>query len=139
MTGTTDAASPSTRTVRGWAWAGLVAQVAFVLGWVVAAAWPRPRYAAMQPTLSDLYAVTAPHAWFLVVLLTLCGAATVGFALLAVRQVGAARSAPCCSPSRSTASATCCRRSSKRRARPPTRPALPPTRSATWAASSTGS
>lgn len=76
--------------VRRWAWAGLLAQVAFVLGWLLAAAWQPPGYSVLRHTISDLYAVTAPHAWFLVVLLTLCGAATIGFAWLAVRPALAA-------------------------------------------------
>ena len=71
--------------VRGWAWAGLLAQGAFVVGWLLAAAWQPAGYSVLRHTISDLYAVTAPHAWFLVLLLTLCGAATVGFAWLAVR------------------------------------------------------
>jgi hypothetical protein len=71
--------------VRRWAWAGLLAQVAFVLGWLLAAAWQPPGYSVLRHTISDMYAVTAPHAWFLVVLLTLCGAATIGLAWFAVR------------------------------------------------------
>lgn len=75
----------SRRVLRGWAWAALVAQVAFVVGWLVAAVWQPPGYSVLRHSISDLYAVTAPHAWFLVVLLTLCGAATGGFAWLALR------------------------------------------------------
>ena len=70
---------------RVWAWTGLGAQVAFVLGWLVAAAWQPPGYSVVRHSISDMYAVTAPHAWFLVALLTSCGAATVGLAWFAVR------------------------------------------------------
>jgi hypothetical protein len=80
--------------LRAWAWAGLLAQVAFVVGWLVAAAWQPPGYSVVRHTISDLYAVTAPHAWFLVILLTLCGAATVGFAWFAVRRSLAAGGRP---------------------------------------------
>jgi Protein of unknown function (DUF998) len=73
--------------VRIWAWAGLAAQVAFVVSWLVAAAWQGDRYSVRAHTISDMYAVTAPGGLFLVVVLTLCGLATVLFALLSVRPV----------------------------------------------------
>jgi hypothetical protein len=71
--------------IRAWAWAGLVAQVAFVLSWLVAAFWQGSRYSPMSQTISDMYAVTAPRGMFLVVVITLCGIATILFALLALR------------------------------------------------------
>ncbi len=83
---TTSGPSGTGRVLRGWAWAGLVAQVAFVLGWLLAAAWQPADYSVLGHSISDMYAVTAPHAWFLVVLLTGCGAATIGFAWFAVRR-----------------------------------------------------
>jgi hypothetical protein len=86
MSATTTGEHRSGPVLRGWAWAGLLAQVAFVLGWLLAAAWQPRGYSVVRHTISDMYAVTAPHAWFLVVLLTLCGAATVGFAWFAVRR-----------------------------------------------------
>lgn len=70
---------------RAWTWAGLVAQVAFVAGWLGAATWQPTGYSVLRHSISDMYAVTAPHAWYLVVLLTACGAATTGFAWFAVR------------------------------------------------------
>ena len=70
---------------RRWAWVGLVAQAAFVTGWLVAPAWQPTGYSALRHSISDMYAVTAPYGWVLVVLLTLCGAATIAFAWLAVR------------------------------------------------------
>jgi hypothetical protein len=73
--------------VRTWAWAGFAAQVVFVLSWLVAAAWQGDGYSVLAHTISDMYAVTAPAGWFLVVVLTLCGLATALFALLAVRPV----------------------------------------------------
>lgn len=74
------AASPGRRAVaRRWAGLGLVAQVAFVATWLVAPFWQGPRYSSLAHTISDLYAVTAPGGAFLVVVLSLCGAATIGF------------------------------------------------------------
>lgn len=71
--------------VRRWAWLGLAAQVAFVAGFLLARTWQGPRYSPLAHSISDMYAVTAPFGAFLVVLLVLCGAATIGFALVSVR------------------------------------------------------
>lgn len=65
--------------------AGLIAQVVFVLSWLAAATWQGPRYSSVQQTISDMYAVTAPYGEFLVIVLSLCGAATILFALIALR------------------------------------------------------
>jgi hypothetical protein len=73
--------------VRIWAWAGFAAQVAFVASWLIAAAWQGDRYSVLAHTISDMYAVTAAGGLFLVVVLTLCGLATVLFAVLSVRPV----------------------------------------------------
>jgi hypothetical membrane protein len=62
----------------------LVAQVVFVASWLVAATWQGPRYSVAAHSISDLYAVTAPHGAVLVVVLMFCGAATMGFALRSV-------------------------------------------------------
>jgi hypothetical membrane protein len=67
-----------------WAWVAAIAQVVFVASWLIAEAWQGPRYSAVSDTISDMYAVTAPGGLFLVVVLTLCGIATVAFALLSV-------------------------------------------------------
>ena len=72
--------------IRRWAGVGIAAQVVFVASWLAAAAWQGPRYSVMKHSISEMYAVTAPHAVFLVVVLTLCGAATIWFA---VRLAGA--------------------------------------------------
>jgi Protein of unknown function (DUF998) len=73
--------------VRIWAWAGFAAQVLFVASWLIAGAWQGSRYSVLKHTISDMYAVTAPGGLFLVVVLTLCGLATVLFAVLAVWPV----------------------------------------------------
>lgn len=70
--------------VRRWAWLGLIAQVLFVATCLIAATWQGPRYSSLAHSISDMYAVTAPYGAVLVVVLTLCGAATIGFALRAV-------------------------------------------------------
>ncbi len=69
---------------RVWAWAGLVAQVVFVLSWLIAAAWQGPGYRVLAHSISDMYAVTAPHGAVLVWTLTVCGAAVMLFAGLSL-------------------------------------------------------
>jgi hypothetical protein len=63
----------------------LVAQVAFVGSWLIAASWQGPRYSVLAHSMSDMYAVGAPNGLFLVVMFTLCGAATILFAALSLR------------------------------------------------------
>jgi hypothetical protein len=59
----------------------LVGQVVFVGAWMVAPAWQGPGYVVRRDSISDLYAVDAPHGMVLVVLFTVCGLLTVGFLL----------------------------------------------------------
>jgi hypothetical protein len=66
---------------------GTAAQVVFVASWPAAASWQGPRYSVRADAISDMYAVTAPHAMFLLIVLTLCGAVTILFALLSVWPV----------------------------------------------------
>lgn len=68
------------RRVRRWARVAFAAQLAFVASWLVAAAWQGPRYSVVRHSISDMYAETAPHAAFLIVVLTICGAASIWFA-----------------------------------------------------------
>ena len=70
---------------RALAWAAITAQVLFVASTLAAAFWQGPRYSAMAQSISDMSALTAPHASFLVVMFTDCGAATILFALFALR------------------------------------------------------
>jgi hypothetical protein len=71
------------RRVRRWARAAVAAQVAFTAMWLLAAAWQGPRYSIFAHSISDMYAVTAPEpgAAFLIIVLTVCGAVTIWFAL----------------------------------------------------------
>jgi hypothetical protein len=66
--------------LRRWAIVAIVAQIAFVASWLVAASWQGTRYSALAHTISDMYAVGAPYGAFLVVVISLCGAATILFA-----------------------------------------------------------
>jgi hypothetical protein len=61
-----------------------VSQVVFVVSWLIAGFWQGSGYSALSQTISDMYAVTAPRGMFLVVVITLCGVATVLFALLSL-------------------------------------------------------
>lgn len=56
----------------------------FVLSWLLAALWQGPHYSVLAHSISDMYAVTAPHGAVLVVVLTLCGAAVVLFTALSL-------------------------------------------------------
>jgi len=71
--------------VRRWALVGVAAQALFVVSGLVAAAWQGPRYSVLADSVSDMYARTAPGGMFLVVMFTLCGAATIWFAVASVR------------------------------------------------------
>jgi len=70
--------------IRLWAWVAIAAQVVFVASWLAAASWQGPRYSVLAHSISDMYAITAPHGSFLVVVFTDCGAATILFALFSV-------------------------------------------------------
>jgi hypothetical protein len=63
---------------------GIGAQVVFVASWLIAASWQGARYSVLKQSVSDLYARTAPHGIVLAIVLTICGAATIGFALFSV-------------------------------------------------------
>ena len=67
-----------------WSWAVIVTHVAFVAAWLIARTWQVPGYSAVEHSVSDLYAETAPHAWFLLVVITAAGAAALGFVALSL-------------------------------------------------------
>jgi hypothetical protein len=64
---------------------GVAAQLTFVASWLLAAAWQGPRYSVLAHPISDMYAETAPGAAFLIIVITLCGAATIWFAWRSLR------------------------------------------------------
>ena len=70
--------------VRRWAGAGVAVQVIFVASWLAAVSWQGPSYSPVSMDISDMTAVTAPHAVFLVTVFTVCGAVTILFALRSV-------------------------------------------------------
>ncbi|HEU4907811.1 MAG TPA: DUF998 domain-containing protein [Propionibacteriaceae bacterium] len=71
--------------LRLWGWVGLLAQVIFVASWLIAGLWQGQSYSALADTISDMYAITAPHGWVLVITTTLAGAGTIAFAWLGLR------------------------------------------------------
>jgi hypothetical membrane protein len=73
-----------------WAIVGLVAQTAFMAGWLIAETWQGPGYSAISDTISDLQAATAPHVWFPVTCFMLGGAGTFCFAAFGLRPALAA-------------------------------------------------
>ena len=79
-----------------WGVIGLLAQVAFAAGWVIAETWQGPRYSPLTDTISDLQAATAPHAWFPIACFAAGGLGTFGFAVFGLRPAwrGAVRIAP---------------------------------------------
>jgi hypothetical protein len=68
-----------------WGVVGVVAQVVFTAGWVIAETWQGPRYSPIQDTISDMQAITAPHMWFPIACFALGALGTFGFALFGLR------------------------------------------------------
>jgi hypothetical protein len=66
--------------VQRWSTAVVVANVTFVAAWLLAASWQGPRYSLTAHSISDMYASGTPGAAFLIVVITLCGAAVLMFA-----------------------------------------------------------
>ncbi|MFD2417675.1 DUF998 domain-containing protein [Amycolatopsis pigmentata] len=76
----TDKAARRNKVMRRWARFAVVANVIFSLCWLLAAVWQGPAYSSVAHTISDMYAVGAPGAAFLIVFFTLCGAVVMWFA-----------------------------------------------------------
>lgn len=68
-----------------WGVLGVIAQVAFMAGWLVAETWQGPRYSLVTNTISDMQARTAPHAWFPIACFALGGLGTFCFAVFGLR------------------------------------------------------
>ncbi len=78
-----------------WGAVGLIAQSAFMAGWLVAESWQGPRYSAVADTISDMQAATAPHVWFIVTCFAVGGVGTFCFAVFGLRPaLAAGRAAP---------------------------------------------
>jgi hypothetical protein len=69
---------------------GLIAQAAFMAGWLVTETWQRPGYSAVSDTISDMQAATAPHVWFPVACFALGSLGTFCFAVFGLRPALAA-------------------------------------------------
>ena len=73
---------------------GIVAEVIFTVTWLVAALWQGSGYRWVRDDLSEMGAVTAPHAWYFLVPQAVAGLLTIGFALFgllpALRPAGRA-------------------------------------------------
>lgn len=76
-----------TARARAWAFGAIAAQVAFVFVWLIAPLWQPDGYSSVAHSISDMYAVTAPYAWVLIVALTISGAVVVAFSWLSVWPV----------------------------------------------------
>jgi hypothetical protein len=72
---------PRRRGALVWGVVGLVAQVAFAAGWLIAETWQGQRYSLLTNTISDMQAAGAPHVWFPIVCFAVGGIGTCGFAL----------------------------------------------------------
>ncbi len=78
-----------------WGTVGVIAQSAFMAGWLIAESWQGPRYSAVTDTISDMQAATSPHVWFIVTCFAVGGVGTFSFALFGLRPaLAAGRAAP---------------------------------------------
>jgi hypothetical membrane protein len=68
-----------------WGVTGVVAQIVFTGGWVIAETWQGPRYDLIQNTISDMQAATAPHVWFPILCFALGGLGTFAFVVFGLR------------------------------------------------------
>ncbi|MEO6114897.1 MAG: DUF998 domain-containing protein, partial [Pseudolysinimonas sp.] len=64
--------------------AAFVAQILFLLTWLLGPLWQGPNYSWLAHSISDMYAVTAPGGLVFVVVFTITGAITILFALITV-------------------------------------------------------
>lgn len=78
-------ATPIGPVARAAALIGLLGQIVFTVGWLVAGALQGPRYSVARHDISDMGAIGAPHAWVLLVAQGFAGFATLAFLLLAFR------------------------------------------------------
>jgi hypothetical membrane protein len=76
--------TPSLGTSSFWAYAVIVMHVLFVISWLVAPLWQESGYSVIKHSISDMYAVGAPHPYILIVVITLSGVAMLGFVIRSV-------------------------------------------------------
>jgi hypothetical protein len=70
--------------IRALSVVAFIAQVLFVLTWLLGPLWQGPHYSVLAHSISDMYAETAPGGLVFVVVFTITGAITILFALIAV-------------------------------------------------------
>ncbi|GLY88015.1 DUF998 domain-containing protein [Actinoallomurus iriomotensis] len=76
---------PASRSLARWGMAGLIAEIVAVCTWLVAGAWQGPGYSLVHDDISDMGALTAPHAWAFLIPQALAGAGTIAFVLFGLR------------------------------------------------------
>lgn len=54
-----EAETGTARHMLAWGAVGAIAQVAFLVGWLIADTWQRPGYSSIKNSISDLQAATA--------------------------------------------------------------------------------
>jgi Protein of unknown function (DUF998) len=80
-----EAETGTARHMLAWGAVGVIAQVAFTAGWLIADTWQRPGYSSVKNSISDLQAATAPHAWFPIACFAVGGLGTFAFAVFGLR------------------------------------------------------
>jgi hypothetical protein len=70
---------------RLWGGVGIIAQVLFLIGWIVPLTWQGPRYNIIANTISDTQAADAPHAWFPIAVFAAAAIGTFCFAVFGLR------------------------------------------------------
>ena len=80
-----DVSSRGPRRSLAWGVVGVIAQITFMAGWLIAETWQGPRYSSIKYTISDLQAATAPHAWFVISCFAIGGIASFLFAVFGLR------------------------------------------------------
>jgi hypothetical protein len=68
-----------------WGVVGVIAQAAFMAGWLIAETWQGPGYSLVNDSISDMQAATAPHAWFPIVCFAVGALGTFCFAVFGLR------------------------------------------------------
>ncbi|GAB3975361.1 hypothetical protein GCM10029978_059300 [Actinoallomurus acanthiterrae] len=79
------AARPATGSLVRWGWIGLISEVVAVCTWLAAGAWQGSDYSPVHHDISDMGALTAPHAWAYLIPQALAGAGSIAFILFGLR------------------------------------------------------
>jgi hypothetical protein len=79
------AARPAPRPLVRWGLIGLISEIVAVCTWLVAATWQGPAYSPVHDDISDMGALTAPHAWAYLIPQALAGAGSIAFILFGLR------------------------------------------------------